>query len=188
MFQWGRKDPFLGSSSIDNSIPALSTGLWTSTSEKVSQDATQKNPMSFYTGNGYWTKNHLPAESWDVNKTFYDPCPVGWKVPKGGDAGVWNIPAFENGIWNPQNKGILVTVDTLGYEIWYPAAGELYGYDGSLGLVGAEGYYWAYSVPADNTVDADRLVFSQYNGSLTLNPFWYGDRPNAYPVRCCKEQ
>ena len=187
MFQWGRKDPFLGSSSIDNSIPALSTGLWTSTSEKVSQDATQKNPMSFYTGNGYWTKNHLPAESWDVNKTFYDPCPVGWKVPKGGDAGVWNIPAFENGIWNPQNKGILVTVDTLGYEIWYPAAGELYGYDGSLGLVGAEGYYWAYSVPADNTVDADRLVFSQYNGSLTLNPFWYGDRPNAYPVRCCKE-
>ena len=81
----------------------------------------------------------------------------------------------------------MVTVDTLGYEIWYPAAGQLYGYDGSLGLVGAEGYYWAYSVPADNTVDADRLVFHQYNGSLTLNPVWYGDRPNAYPVRCCKE-
>ena len=187
MYQWGRKDPFIGSSSIEESIPALSTGLWNVTSDRVSQEATQENPMTFYTGNGVWTKNHLPEGSWSMEKSFYDPCPLGWQVPKGGDAGIWNIPAFENAIWDSQNKGMMVTVETQGYEIWYPAAGELYGASGSLGGVGVNGYYWAYSVPADNKVDANRLYFGLYSGSLSLNPSWYGDRPKAYPVRCCKE-
>jgi hypothetical protein len=181
MFQWGRKDPFLGSSSIENSILALSTGLWMKTSEKISHDATQKNPMSFYTGDGIWDRSYLPAQSWGVNKTIYDPCPVGWKVPEGGDNGVWDLPVFDTRIWDPENKGLKITLDH-GVELWYPAAGYLANGSGMLFGFGS-GYYWSCSAHLTTAAYSYYLAFS----STFLNPTPNGDRLYAYPVRCCKE-
>lgn len=77
LYQWGRKDPFLGSSSISSSVMAVSTGAWNITSGGSVVNA-EENPMAFYTGMS------LPNGSWQTVKTVCDPCPTGWRVPEGG--------------------------------------------------------------------------------------------------------
>lgn len=123
LYQWGRKDPFLGSSSISESIVAASTGTWTTNSAGVSPIITDENPLVFYTGyNG-----NRPVDSWLEKKTAYDPCPTGWRVPNGGEHSVWVTACGYtnfNGNYDSVNKGVNFTGE-FGDDkiIWYPFSG-----------------------------------------------------------------
>lgn len=101
-YQWGRKDPFLGLANIDDQSRAQSTnqGKWNSvnaTSEKYgSIEYSIKNPMVFlqrYAGNKDWVfvqSDELTENTrWGTVKTIYDPCPLGYRVPDGGELGLW---------------------------------------------------------------------------------------------------
>ena len=146
MYQWGRKDPFLGSSSISSDVLAVSTGTWNITSGGSIANA-EANPMTFY------TDMKLPNGSWESTKTVYDPCPAGWRVPEGGGDGVW-AKAFgsSNSVsmsYDSKNRGINFTGAYGEAEtIWYPASGFRSGHSGSLSTV-ANGYYWSAS-PSDS--------------------------------------
>ena len=92
LYQWGRKEPFLASLSISSDVKALSSGNWIVSSDSMVDGRLNRtakpeaNPMTFYTGT---TTHYLPDGSWQTEKTAYDPCPAGWRVPEGGENGVW---------------------------------------------------------------------------------------------------
>ena len=68
-YQWGRKDPLCY---MSNKIEKRST----STMEAI------RNPDTLYYnagGNWNWINN---SNYWGKNKTIYDPCPAGYKVPE----------------------------------------------------------------------------------------------------------
>ena len=182
MYQWGRKDPFLGSSSISSSVLAVSTGTWNITSGGSTAN-TEANPMTFY------TSMHLPNRNWMSIKTAYDPCPAGWRVPEGGDNGVWakalgktkdvNVPN------DYTNRGINYT-GAFGADetIWYPCSGlrNRFG-DGGLDEVGSLSFYWSCSHHEISNY-AYGLHFNCY-GNVT--PSSTSIQSDGYPVRCLKE-
>jgi hypothetical protein len=136
MYQWGRKDPFMGSSSVSGDSRAISTGVW-STSRGSSAVLAETNPMVFYSGS-------MPQNSWSIEKTSYDPCPPGWKVPCGEEGGVWVMAmGFEEafGIQDFLIKSGVNFSGLLGSDemIYYPLAG--YNSDNSPVFTGWRGYY-----------------------------------------------
>ena len=199
LYQWGRKDPFLGSSSISENVEALSTITWPSPVESTSGTGTiayaTANPTTFirrnssnydwyYTGssstdNTRWTTS-------DKSKSIYDPCPAGWRVPDGGSNGVWSkakgSSSYFDYSYDSTNEGV-----NFSYEfgsastIWYPASGYRNKYDGSLIDVGSRNAYWSAS---PRSGDAYALDFSDY-GHVDLSDEY--DRAFGFSVRCLQE-
>ena len=204
LYQWGRKDPFLGSSSISSSTIAESTITWPSAVSSNSSNGTiayaTANPTTFitynesnldwyYTGSSS-TDNTRWTES-SVAKSIYDPCPSGWRVPDGGENGVWSnaslfsISAFSYSYDNI-NKGMNFSLQFgKATTIWYPAAGDRSDTDGSLGSVGLYGCNWSAS-PDGN--DANYYVYVSYldcNGFVS--PVSYLNCAIGLSVRCIHE-
>ena len=112
LYQWGRKDPFLGNAARD---PYLSGDVHDRTVEYVKakyageyfdlvdsdRDPSKgtieyaiANPMTFINGNRDWYHYEKGAPStdntrWQSKKTIYDPCPPGYRVPDGDADGLW---------------------------------------------------------------------------------------------------
>ena len=178
LYQWGRKDPFLGASSISSSVLAVSTGMWTNASGGTQAQA-EVNPTTFYTG------MTLHKESWASSKTVYDPCPAGWRVPDGGENGVWSKALgsssnFSDGsLYNGTNKGLNFS-GRFGdvNSIWYPASGRLSTYYGFEG-VSYGGFYWSASPNYSYMIvrDGGDVNPSYKSGSIS----------DGHSVRCLKE-
>jgi hypothetical protein len=140
-YQWGRKDPFPGGKAGTAGHAALShfrgmTDAGSTTAEYVTYTsvdaagiaagimASIQHPTTFYSEvmDGNW----LPAVDktlWNTTegrKSVYDPCPTGWRVPRGG-----STPADDPwyGLisvgWRETDTGGI----TLGLYATYPAAG-----------------------------------------------------------------
>ena len=153
MYQWGRKDPFLGASSISASNLAVSTGNWTTNSSKQTVEYACQNPTTFVTvsyewctGDGSWNSNY--DLRWkDTEKTAYDPCPVGYRVPKGEKKGFWATAlgtycsTSVGTTWDSSNKGRNWTLAD-GTTAWYPAVGTRLN---NLLSFGSRGCYWSAS-------------------------------------------
>ena len=116
LYQWGRKDPFLGSSSISSSVKALSTGTWETSSTQITNALAISNPTTFFTG----SSNYLPDANWQSKKTAFDPCPAGWRVPDGGDNGIWKSAGFAYTTFDDTNRGISFSISSP-ETTWYPA-------------------------------------------------------------------
>ncbi len=205
LYQWGRKDPFLGSSSISSNIKAKSTIEWSSFVESTSSTGTisyaTKHPTTFIsnetTGNDsnqdwYYTGSSSTDQTrWQSEKTIYDPCPPGYRVPDGGDNGVWSKAFGTSGSYpsfDSTNRGFnfgksdtnRLTDETT---CWYPAAGELQNRDGRLLYVGNNGRYRSCSAIRD-THNYTHLLSIFSDGVVALG---WGDRVTGYPVRCLRE-
>ena len=174
LYQWGRKNPFLGSSSISSSIDALSTGTWTVTSGG-SQSLAEINPMTYY------TSLSMPNDSWQTEKTAYDPCPVGWRVPDGGEDGIWAKAGFSKGKFDSINKGILFDSGVSAPAAWYPTSGCRRSDGGVLEAVGGDGGCWSAS-PYSDFAFRLRFYADGYVGHLGSNYRAYG-----FSVRCVRE-
>ena len=201
LYQWGRKDPFLGSSSIhyDTMAEAESTITWPSAVESNSSTGTisyaTANPTTFITYNSsnndwYYTgSGETDNTRWttsESNKSIYDPCPSGWRVPDGGDDGIWSMAkgsssSFEH-TYNSSNEGMNFS-GKFGADqtIWYPASGYRYYRDGSLGGVGYYGDYWSAS---SYNYYAFYLYFIYYG---YVDPSDVSSRALGLSVRCLQE-
>lgn len=183
LYQWGRKDPFLGSSSISESVLAVSTGTWNVSSPGsyvFPPNLAEENPMTLY------SSMHLSNGLWDRTKTVDDPCPSGWRVPEGGAEGVWaKALGTESSIslsFDSNNRGINYSSSFGEAEtIWYPASGHRDRY-GSLGNVSYSGECWSCNDRDVNYVY--KLVYDEFVNIYTSD---YGERENGYSVRCQKE-
>ena len=187
LYQWGRKDPFLGSSSISSETEAKSTKSWpspvsSSTSEGNLEYVTN-NPMTFITGSSStkydWHYSSRNNDLWKSSKTIYDPCPAGWRVPDGGDDGVWSKAygspsSLYDYPYNSVSKGIYFL------DFWYPASGRRNYDHKTLSLVGYYGIYWS-ATPSDSR--AYCLSFD-LDGSLYMAD--YEERAFGLSVRCLK--
>lgn len=179
LYQWGRKDPFLGSSSIDSSVQAVSTGNWKVSSTRITNALAFLNPTTFFSG---WD-NYLPDANWQSKKTAYDPCPAGWRVPDGGENGIWKTAGFATTSFDGTNLGISFGISSP-ETTWYPASGYLNGGVGVLDYSGLGGYYWSVTPYSNNY--AYSLYFYDGGGvDPTYN--YYNYRSTGRSVRCQKE-
>ncbi len=183
MYQWGRKDPFLGAASLDANTQAVSTCTWSVRSDIITNALAEETPMTFYVGD---SSNGLPESNWAQKKAAYDPCPVGWRVPDGGAESVWkkasekkDFFSVERGDYGLNFSGIFGSDET----IWYPASISLSSGSGELNYWGDGGGsgYWVSSASALGGCmlffNDTGLVYSQYNTF----------KSSGYAVRCVKE-
>lgn len=198
LYEWGRKDPFLGSSNIHTHIEAKSTITWPSPESYDGYNPINyaiENPTTFITycnadeDNFDWewsTPGSTNHRRWMSTKTIYDPCPAGYHVPDGGKNGVW-AKAFgssskftDSSCYNNTNEGMNFT-GKLGTSsiIWYPAAGYRYYTNGTL-LVGGYGCYWSVT-PYD-----DASYTLSFGNSGRIDPVDYAHHAYGLPVRCMK--
>ena len=175
LYQWGRKDPFLGSSSISSSVQAVSTGNWETSSTSITNALAISNPTTFF------TSNSLPNGNWQSKKTAYDPCPAGWRVPDGGDNGIWKTADFADTAFDSTNRGISFSISSP-ETTWYPASGYLYDGDGVLRNSGYEGYYW--SVTSHSYSDA---YYFHFNSNGNVYSASNSSRLHGFSVRCFQE-
>ena len=179
MYQWGRKDPFLGSSSISESVLAVSTGTWNITSGGSVANA-EANPTTLY------KDIKFPNGSWTSSKTAYDPCPEGWRVPDGGVEGIW-AKACASVIKVDQdnvNRGVNFS-SVLGPSqiIWYPQTGYRDTGFGHLCDVGRIGYYWCWC----SYETSDAYSYFLYVGEVQTENCKHTKKCFGLPVRCQKE-
>lgn len=196
LYQWGRKDPFLGAATISSNTESASTAEWPastwSNSEHGTIDYAIHHPMTFIYdspvsgGDWYYSGGQdIDMTRWGEKKTEYDPCPPGWKIPQGeGYYGVWNtFPSGTDGrqYWDDQNKGFEIPLPN-GEMTWYPASGLRSHDSGALISVGKRASYWSYTCFAHYYVKA--LGLDSVNGVFndgSNNPVF------GCSVRCVRE-
>lgn len=196
LYQWGRKDPFLGSSDTNSSTVAASTLSWPSpTTSNVNGtiEYAVEHPTTFIqsdVGNKDWFYDYFAVTGstdntrWQSEKTIYDPCPPGWCVP---ERIVWRKAlnllyssdlSFTDLNYDMNLTGILGDSES----IWYPpTTGLLYNWSTTTTLTGfGTGYYWTVT-PYDKL--AVSISYSKKNG-LNLDARDY--RAQGLAVRCYK--
>ena len=193
LYQWGRKDPFLGSSSKSEDTAAASTLIWPLEVQSDSNNGTvayaTAHPTTFITSNSansdwYFTGSSSADNTrWQSKKTMYDPCPAGWRVPDGGDNGIWarakGATASFNALFSA--GGMIFSVDFGNVaNLWYPAAGCIVEGNARLDAVGEQGYYW--SVTPDGSSTSTMVL----KGSKAW-PSFSIPRAKGCSVRCVKE-
>lgn len=189
LYQWGRKDPFLGSSSNSISVPALSTGDWKtmeSSWEVGTISYATKNPLTFICANNhnhdwyYESSSTTDFTRWGEEKTLYDPCPSGWRVPLGGKDNLWKAKDI---FTDTANYCIGVATDS-GYD-WYPCAGSYSARSGELVNTGKCGIIWT-STPSKLWGYAFYGFYFNINGTF-YNEYSYGYGADAEAIRCIRE-
>jgi uncharacterized protein (TIGR02145 family) len=190
LYQWGRKDPFLGSSSFSFNTIAKSTIAWPSAVASSSATGTVDyailNPTTFVTASSYskfdWHYASRDNTLWttsDKTKSIYDPCPSGWRVPDGGSNGVWSKAGFDDKKYDSK-KGMSFSISSPS-QTWYPASGYRRDSAGSLDYVGSRGYYWSASP------DSDYAYSLGFNSFGNVYPSSNDSRACGQAVRCVKE-
>jgi hypothetical protein len=202
-YQWGRKDPFTGSSSFSSATEITvfdkdGTGFTFDNKEQTVSSPNNlsnsiANPEVFYNGidnsntdyDWYTATNSKDSQNsalWGGSdlanpgeKTIFDPCPAGWRVPAwSGNQSPWSALITSNFTWDSSNYG-----RTYGGS-YYPAAGYRHGSSGALFNTGSSGSNWSAS------------PYSYYGYNLGFNdghlyPSGYSHRSYGLSVRCVKE-
>ena len=151
-YQWGRKDPFPGTSSVESSTPIATNGTITLASDKQNytiEEAIQNPTVYVKTGgdsNKTWMADKSEATNalWGIEKTIYDPCPPGYIVPTRDKD---NSP-----MWAGNN----LSVDTankimMAGEAVFPVGGYLD--QGEYVKVGTRAYLWSsYASSGDHDI------------------------------------
>ena len=187
MYQWGRKDPFMCPCAKSESTPAASTCSWDTVSSPSSMDYAEENPMTFIKD---WIGGSVPGNGWHISefmKGLYDPCPVGYRVPDGGETGFWakalgtSSNTWDSSIMKWTKNGLKLTLTDGTTMAWYPAVG--YRNDGS-GVYndGYGGSYWLAS-PYPNS---NYSCYFSFDYDIVFPASRY-HRSRGYSVRCVKE-
>ena len=200
LYQWGRKDPFLGSSSISESVEAKSTITWPSSVQSDSNNGTiayaTQNPITFITRNianldwyytgSFSTDNTRWTSSSDA-KSIYDPCPLGWRIPADDGYGVWatavgSYDTFHDYLYDIDNRGInFFGKYGAASTIWYPSAGYRNFERGNISNVGIRADIWlVYSF-------TNEMGAMSFDSDGNVAPLWSSYRAHGLSVRCVQE-
>jgi hypothetical protein len=186
-YQWGRKDPFPGSITIDI---ITEQPLYDMTGNIVPVNKVQvpanpsnigiatTNPATIYHDPGLndhdWYSGILGIHDntlWEPSsKTVYDPCPPGWRVPSTPFA--WDGLTVDNFPWSDTPTPGRANPDYGGF---YPALGWHSSSAGNLGNSGG-GVYWASSYQ-----DVAGELFAVRTNDVVGSK---GYRSSALSVRC----
>ena len=222
-YQWGRKDPFprplsYNCSGADDeriynasgSVVYISTEETSATVGNV--DYTIKNPTTYIInatsmgengdGIGDWmstSNNNL----WnDAEKSMYDPCPYGWRVPRSSDFNVLTLSAEEDAtdLATARNRYGWSLTDANGNSFFYLGGGFRSYYNGKIvnmnhkgdALYPApapwEGYYWTSGISEDGKQST--CMYFDLTTTRSINKFhknYPSKRSNGMQIRCVKE-
>jgi len=178
-YQWGRKDPFPGSpnNNVNNTteptlynalgesftyavqteeLPGLGVATLVTNQQDIS--STVLNPLAFIGYVGSWMIDSTTDDNnWGSadNKTIYDPCPEGYRVPINGSWGISS--AWSTFTWDTTNLGR----DTgTAYGGWYPASGYRASASSTFTYIGSDGYCWSASPLSSESSRALMLSFN----------------------------
>ena len=136
-YQWGRKDPLLSAS---KETPGINTS-WPFMEYSIS------HPWAFFTN---WTNNIFTswnnAKEPEYTKTIYDPCPVGYHVPRSFAFTGFTADGTESSkanIWSRDSHGVAFysdrQTDSKGATIYFPVIDWL---DNNENAVKTGSIYW----------------------------------------------
>ncbi len=190
LYQWGRRDPFLGGGKISSSTTtskAQSTLSWPTAVESSDTTGTIgyaiANPTTFIFHNGDnsdWL-NNSDNDLWSSEKTIYDPCPSGYRVPDGGRNGIWYL-GMDNGTYASGIGGFKFKIAD-DKEAWYPSTGYIYDSTLSMRHVGSVAFYWSCTKNSDDTISRLYLYGQEYYSRNYAND---KSRWRSNPIRCQK--
>lgn len=209
-YQWGRKDPFPGvrQSGVNEplSVYSLYGPALMVPADQNDPEYAIRHPFNYITG---WTGSD-GSNSWSSasgEKTLYDPCPEGWRVPvlaarEGSETAnsllpgnlpplPWfksntddSQPATYEGDWNSTYGGWTFTA--LGYDIGaFPAAGQINVY-GTYSRSAISGAYWSGRPIGGTGVMIP--CFSLARDRISQNAAVHSVRDNGFSVRCVKDR
>ena len=207
LYQFGRKDAFPGVATSDLKAGSITENA----GDNMSITNNIQNPDKFYIyGSSVWT-NYGYYNLWSADntvtggynqgndnpvvKTVYDPCPVGFKMPAnnaftgftttglnstsqselnvdGTDDWQQWTNNFGHNFWTNSSKTATIT---------FPASGLRSSNDGSLDVVGNNGFYWS-AVPNDASSGCNL-----YFGSGSVDPLNSSSRTYGFAVRAVSE-
>lgn len=174
-YQYGRKDPF------------RTEGFRTKEQGLYPYCLSINEPDCFFKGAGYWYDFLLKynLNKWnriDENskKSFFDPCPKGWKVPSQSDFSEFKEPDYTkdpteiNGIKFPVTSRIYGNNGKFdGVEVWFTRVSRIWMED---------------NVSSDDVNNAKMFrVPEKESNDINLKFGFFGSpRSDAYPVRCVR--
>ncbi len=198
LYQWGRKDPFLGSSSTTESVMAKSTlDPWPSTVEPATGGTIEfviANPTTFIKSDNGWYYDWLGERNdnlWNTVKTIYDPCPPGYKV---SDSDIWKLAGLRSDNSNNSAYDAILHGSNFGSSgpgemkltkeaiCWYPANGCRQGSTDKLVGTGTYGGWTNKGISGDYT-KSYAVLFKSNEINIGKDEV----RSNALSVRCQKE-
>ena len=131
-YQWGRKDPFVGPAATSGSDNAAVAGTApTAAAGQISLGESIANPTILgHVNNGDWLTAPDNTLWQNDEKTIYDPCPAGYKVPARDKTQPLMMTITEQAGWNVDGDNAIITVGDpaavfpiCGYRDDYEVAG-----------------------------------------------------------------
>lgn len=195
-YQWGRKDPFPSVSSFSGGKPIINGAAYTVKSVAASTYGTEKyavsNPDVFLKRTtSDWNKERKPAlwgNPWTAGgatnyngsagqKSIYDPCPVGYRVPPMDTwSGVSGFTAVDKG---RRLKGIVSDVNGF----YFPHNGYRHSESGNFNGSGEAGY-WSSS-PSKTATSTTSVAYNKTSNGVNYKA--NVARASGRAVRCIKE-
>lgn len=189
-YQWGRKDPFPGSTDLTGT-PMATTGTFETL--KCNSDCTVdfavEHPATFIlcddsSGND-WISAGRDNTLWTAEKTIYDPCPAGWRVPDGGTEGVWKLAGENSYSMDFYYKGVKFNLKNGG-TAWYPATGFIHRGEGDIRLSGQFADYWTVKTATQNVTTFEFYIKNNADDSYVGLMYNNKTRGEGHAVRCQK--
>ncbi len=232
LYQWGRKDPFPSAPTRTGDTGTVGYPIYNAAGEQISitnsswysvDDNTLENAIAhptvcFSNYAQYATgvsRDWLKAEEkndhlWAEEKTIFDPCPAGYKVPNHKaftyftTTGGYTTSYTDFDVADIDGDGTITAADyTYGWHfnvkegsLFFPAAAR---YDGSYAMLygsksGLWGNYWSCTPATEDSSSyyqegtANVIVaFSHESDYDTVSAIATGSKADAYSVRCVKE-
>jgi uncharacterized protein (TIGR02145 family) len=172
-FQWGRADDG------HQEITWTSSTTGSAVNGKTSTNADNPGNALFIkeTISPYDWRSTQDDNLWNGESATNNPCPSGWRLPteaeweaerSNGGTGFWGTGGLQNNSTGAMNSVLKLPV--AGYRSRSP---------GSLGDLGAYGYYWSSTVSSTNSRS---ISFNSSNASMNANYRAFG-----LSVRCLKD-
>jgi uncharacterized protein (TIGR02145 family) len=213
-YQYGRSVPFprsvnweggIGSSIVcyksPNTTQEIKTGILPVAIDHESDPTlppleriqmTLQNPLRFYTDADPWPSDWEDTCLWSTkegNKTAFDPCPEGWRIPE-------QVGWSSGSPWEDEFILLGLNEGEIGYENgryhaaigYYPYTGYLdapYGKDGTVEIAGTSttAYYWtSYRYDVRNTAGG---LYINYH---SVDPWIHITRTFGVSVRCVVDE
>lgn len=203
LYQWGRKDPFVGTAgtSVNPFLVVYKPGYeYDYAGGRIGGNTlvySILHPTHFITGierdgsegpyigdwvipsNPNWWGNASNGYYSDENdKSIYDPCPPGWRVP---DRQAWSDAGFSSG--EIYSKGGFV----FGNNFYLPMCGIRLAGTGTISFTGSQGYYWTNTPQTYHGGEAYALELRGADLGYTINPQATLLGSVGASIRCVKE-
>lgn len=196
VYQWGRKEPFMGCNSTGTFLSTSEAYIVNSSPSVGTDEYAIQNPTAYIIANNQGDDWRYVSDNsaWSSEKTKYDPCPIGWKLPEGGIKGLWkNFDISDSQDWNFSYTlgGMQFGKEFASSEVWMPAQGYMAdsdSYHTGWWRVGSDGRYWTTTTLGSAHSD----YFSFQNNETSIehsNVDWdtHCSRATGMAVRCIED-